>query len=268
MQFVDGRWESTPVRTQADHPQCLGVDGKVVAGADTQLTQASMEPQVDGTLRGVVTTTVLTNECGFQGSVIQIPFVATRTGDAPSGVTLADPAAVTVSPSASTQPVAADGPVLDGTYRLDFDLANQTVAGQRTTSENSKQTQWWAFRSMCTVTRCVASGAELAETNQQQATGIVSVLHFAEGHWQDTPYLQPPKPCPEKNSTASDTDTIGLSLQPQPDGTLHGTETITALTNECKHQGDTYSTPVVATRIGDTPPTVILADPALFQTPT
>jgi serine/threonine protein kinase, bacterial len=140
MQFVDGRWESTPVRTQADHPQCLGVDGKVVAGADTQLTQESMEPQVDGTLRGVVTTTVLTNECGFQGSVIQIPFVATRTGDAPSGVTLADPAAVTVSPSASTQPVAADGPVLDGTYRLDFDLANQTVAGQRTTSENSKQT--------------------------------------------------------------------------------------------------------------------------------
>jgi serine/threonine-protein kinase len=55
-----------------------------------------------------------------------------------------------------------------------------------------------------------------------------------------------------------------MSYQPQPDGTLRGVGTTIVLTNECGHQGSVYKTPVVATRIGDVPPSVVVADPALF----
>lgn len=59
--------------------------------------------------------------------------------------------------------------------------------------------------------------------------------------------------------------TFAISVQPQPDRTLHGILTETVLTNECGHQGNVYKTPVVMTRTGDVPPAVVLADPALFQ---
>jgi hypothetical protein len=52
----------------------------------------SFQPQADGTLRGVATDTVITNECGYQGNVYKTPFVVTRIGEAPSSVVLADPA--------------------------------------------------------------------------------------------------------------------------------------------------------------------------------
>jgi hypothetical protein len=58
------------------------------------------------------------------------------------------------------------------------------------------------------------------------------------------------------------------SLEPQPDGTLRGVQTHTALTNECGNQGTVYRTPMVVTRMGDVPPSVILSDPTLFMAPT
>jgi hypothetical protein len=36
------------------------------------------------------------------------------------------------------------------------------------------------------------------------------------------------------------------------------------VTNECGQQGAAFVTPVVATRTGDVPPKVVIADPALF----
>ena len=62
----------------------------------------------------------------------------------------------------------------------------------------------------------------------------------------------------------TDTSTISDSLQPQADRTLHGVATTKVLTSGCGHQGKVYKTPFVATRIGDVPATVVLADPALF----
>ncbi|MDI3312948.1 MAG: serine/threonine-protein kinase [Mycobacterium sp.] len=101
--FVDGHWQRTPVQTQAQYPHCLGADGKsVVAGANTEMVTWSLKPQPDGTLRGGLTDTVLTNECGRQGAVFQVPLVASRMGDVPLGVTVADPAMVTASPTTST----------------------------------------------------------------------------------------------------------------------------------------------------------------------
>ncbi|HET9892377.1 MAG TPA: hypothetical protein VFQ42_17940, partial [Mycobacterium sp.] len=51
---------------------------------------------------GVQTETVLTNECGNQGTVYRTPVVATRTGDVPGSVTMADPALFAAAPAPPT----------------------------------------------------------------------------------------------------------------------------------------------------------------------
>jgi hypothetical protein len=249
--------------------QCLGANGEVTAGEETQMVTWSFEPQPDGALKGVVTITVLTNECGHQGEVIQLPFVATRLGDVPPGVAVADPATVSPSATASSAPDRVfGGPVLDGTFRLDFDNAHETVNGVPVSRPVPNKTEWWAFRFLCTSTGCVATGAKLADTNHQEGAGVPNVLYFVDGHWQDTPYLQPPKQCPGTNTKTTDTESTSWTLEPQPDGTLRGIVTGTALTNECGNQGTVWRSPIVATRVGDVPPGVILADPTLFMAPT
>ena len=263
--FVDGHWQSAPVQRQLDQPRCLGADGQVVAGADTVMLTWSIEPQPDGTLRGMKSGTALTNDCGLQGQVALAPVVATHVGDVPTGVTIADPATVTVAPSSPAPHVA--GPVLDGTYRLDFDLQNQTINGT-VTGLGAAVSEWWAFRSVCTPAGCAAAGSELAESNQQEGTGTTSVVHFADGHWQGTTTLQAPMECEKTNKPGRDDEIRLWSWDPQPDGTLKGLQVGTILSNGCGTQGTVYRTPFVATRMGDVAPSVIVADPALFEAPT
>ena len=263
--FVDGHWQSAPVQRQLDQPRCLGADGQVVAGADTVMLTWSIEPQPDGTLRGMKSGTALTNDCGLQGQVALAPVVATHVGDVPTGVTIADPATVTVAPSSPAPHVA--GPVLDGTYRLDFDLQNQTINGT-VTGLGAAVSEWWAFRSVCAPAGCAAAGSELAESNQQEGTGTTSVVHFADGHWQGTTTLQAPMECEKTNKPGRDDETRLWSWDPQPDGTLKGLQVGTILSNGCGTQGTVYRTPFVATRMGDVAPSVIVADPALFEAPT
>jgi serine/threonine protein kinase, bacterial len=264
--FVDGHWQSAPSQRQLSQPRCLGADGQVVAGANTVMLTWSLDPQPDGTLRGAKTGTALTNECGFQGQVALAPVVATRAGAVPAGVTVADPASVSTAPSTSTPPPHVAGPVLDGTYRVDFDLEHQTINGS-VTGLPTAVTQWWAFRSACTPAGCAAAGSELAESNQQEGTGTTSVLHFADGHWQGTPILQAPMQCDGTTQPLIDDETRLWSFDPQPDRTLRGLEVGTILSNECGNQGTVYKTPFVATRTGDVAPSVIVADPTLFLVP-
>jgi serine/threonine protein kinase, bacterial len=263
--FVDGHWQSAPVRRQLDQPRCLGADGQVVAGANTVMLTWSIEPQPDGTLRGMKSGTALTNECGLQGQVALAPVVATHVGDVPTGVTIADPATVSIAPSSPAPHVA--GPVLDGTYRLDFDLQNQTINGT-VTGLGAAVSEWWAFRSVCTPAGCAAAGSELAESNQQEGTGTTSVVHFADGHWQGTTTLQAPMECEKTNKPGRDDETRLWSWDPQPDGTLKGLQVGTILSNGCGTQATVYRTPFVATRMGPVAPSVIVADPALFEAPT
>lgn len=269
MHFVDGHWRAATFQSKIQQQRCLAENGKITAGAETEAVTWSLEPQPDGTLRGVQIETVLGNECGNQGTVYRTPLVLTRKGDVPPGVTVADPAAITTSPAAITPATAAGGPALDGTYRVDYDWAKQTANGASTTGDpaTTKTTSWWAFRSSCTATGCVATGSRLAEANHNEASGGTRVLRFADGHWQDTPYLHPPAQCRGASGTATDTSTLSWSLEPQPDGTLRGVQTETVLTNECGNQGTVYQTPIVASRTGDVPSSVTMADPALFAAP-
>ena len=269
--FADNHWQdSTPLQHQVPMQRCLGANGEVTAGEQTEMVSWSWEPQPDGTLRGVVTGTGLTNECGKQGEVIQFPSVARRVGDVPPGVTVADPATVSPSATASIPDRVFGGPVLDGTYRVDSDNAHQTANGVPVSNPVPNKTHWWAFRSLCTSTGCVATGSQLADTNHQESAGVPDVLHFIDGRWQDTPYLQPPNEsvqCPGTNGTVTFTKTISWSLEPQPDGTLRGVATGTVLTNECGNQGTVWRTPIVATRVGDVPPAVILGRSSIVCCP-
>ena len=273
LRFVDGHWQqtqATPDRRRQERPQCLGADGSVVAGTQTVTTVMSLEPQPDGALRGALTSTTLTNECGDQGAVNVLPFTATRTGDRPSGVTVADPANVAAASTTGGATPAVPGPVLDGAYRLDSDNAHQTLNGAPIAG-GRQEIHWWAFRSLCTTTRCVATGASLSDFNPQEPAGAAIVFEFANGQWQNAPALQAVKPCDAEYSggrtlpgNIGDTNTNLWTLVPQLDGTLRGTATTTVLSNECGFKGSVFQTPILATRMGDAPSSVVLADPALF----
>lgn len=270
LRFRDGHWQRTPVEIQSRHPRCLGTDGKITAGEDTVSVAWSLDPQPDGTLRGLFSNTFLTNECSMAGAVFQTPLAATRTGDVPPTVTVADPATITAAPVTNSPIPAVAGvtPVLDGTFGVEYDWAKQTVNGEATTGPAGTDTDWWAFRSLCTSAGCVATGTQLANENHQEPVGGGTVLRFVDGHWQEKPHLQDPTKCAgATNGNTTHNETFAWSFEPQPDGTLRGIQTATVLTNECGKQGSVYRTPLSITRTGDVPPAVILADPELFLPP-
>jgi serine/threonine-protein kinase len=107
LRFVGGYWQGAP---QQERIGCRQPNGQVRA-TQQETVAWSLAPQADGTLRGTVTETVLTNECGAQGSVVRVPVVATRVGDVPPNVTSADPVQVA---NTTTAPAAPSPPVLGG----------------------------------------------------------------------------------------------------------------------------------------------------------
>jgi serine/threonine-protein kinase len=161
-------------------------------------------------------------------------------------------------PTGSHTPVAA---VLDGAFRLDFDDVKATVNGAPA-SEKKNHSTWWAFRSSCsTATGCVATGTQLDDNNhevaQTEGGGDRAVFPFINGRWQEIAE-RTTDPCAGRTTTVM----AVLSMEPQIDGTLRGTETDTVIGNECGAQGRVIATPVVLTRIEDVPPGVTVADPA------
>ncbi|WAJ47445.1 serine/threonine-protein kinase [Mycobacterium sp. Aquia_216] len=168
-------------------------------------------------------------------------------------------------PAASAAPKPG-GPVLNGTYQLTYDRSKKTTNGVAIRHDGA-DTSWWAFRSACTTNGCAATGTMLDDTNHQAAStadgGETDTLRFVGGYWQGAPQ-QERVGCRQPNGQvrATQQETVAWSLAPQPDGTLRGTETETALSNECGAQGAVVRVPVVATRVGDAPAGVTLADPS------
>ncbi|OBK49444.1 serine/threonine-protein kinase [Mycobacterium sp. 1081908.1] len=170
-------------------------------------------------------------------------------------------------PAASAAPAARPGgPVLNGTYKLTYDRSKQTTNGIPI-RHDGPAASWWAFHSVCTANGCAATGTQLDDTNHQVAStvdgGHTYSLRFIGGYWQGG-FQQERSGCtqPDGQVTATQQESVAGSLAPQADGTLRGTVTQTALSNECGAQGAVVRVPVVATRVGDAPPSVPVADPA------
>jgi serine/threonine protein kinase, bacterial len=164
----------------------------------------------------------------------------------------------------SPQPTpSAPPPTLGGSYHLDFDDPLATINGSPSRSTKRHST-WWAFRSTCKPSGCVATGTQLDKNNhalaQTEGGGDRAVFHFRDGRWQEAPD-RTWDPCGNGTNT---TVMAVVSVQQQPDGTLSGTETDTVVGNECNAQGTVMVTPLVLTRIGDAPAGLV-ADPAFFD---
>ncbi len=177
----------------------------------------------------------------------------------------ANPAAPPKVSQTSSSGSALAAPPLNGSYRLDYDRAKQTSNGVIRTSGGA--TSWWAFSSACTATGCAATGAKLDDASHSMAkttgTGSTGVLHFVDGHWQAEPrQIQVPCRTSRGGPMSTQAETVVWTLTPEPDGTLRGVQTQTVQSNECGSQGATLRIPVVASRTGEVPPDVTVADPA------
>lgn len=181
--------------------------------------------------------------------------------DTPPANPTAPPKVSTTSSSGS----ALTAPPLNGSYRLDYDRAKQTSNGVIRT--NGGATSWWAFSSACTAIGCAATGTKLDDASHTMAktagTGNAEVLHFVDGHWQGEPrQIQVQCRMSRGGPVSSQSETVVWTLTPEPDGTLRGVQTQTVRSNECGSQGATLRIPLVASRIGDNPTDVTIADPA------
>lgn len=148
-------------------------------------------------------------------------------------------------PPVSTTPIPA-GPSLDGSYELRFDIGAATYRG---TAEPPKRsgaiTIWWAFQSSCTPAGCTAVGVKLDDTDHsvRSPKNITDTLTFISGRWEDGS-----TPIPAR-IPGCDTASIQWAMQPLPDGTLAGIETVT-VDSGCPSQGNSTVTPFTVTRIG------------------
>lgn len=127
VRFVDGRWQSAPRGVRV---RCRSARGAATA-VQTEMVAWSLTPRPDGTLRGVQTQTVQSNECGAQGATLRIPVVAIRIGNVPPDVAVDDPAKATRSvavPAAATPAPAVGGSCRDiGKLAYDSTADEQVV---------------------------------------------------------------------------------------------------------------------------------------------
>jgi serine/threonine-protein kinase len=131
LRFVGGYWQGVP---QQERVGCRQPNGPVRATQEETVAW-SLAPQADGTLRGVETETVLSNDCGAQGSVLRVPVVANRVGDVPPSVTLDDPTKAVAAPAApSAKP---SPPVLGGACSDVDKLAYDQTSNEQVVCEGS-----------------------------------------------------------------------------------------------------------------------------------
>lgn len=177
------------------------------------------------------------------------------------------PAAPSSTTTGST-PAAAPLP-LDGTYRIEVQRSRQTFDTTPTPQPPDVET-WWAIRSSCTPTRCLAAATLLNDSDHSREKSPdvhPLLLEFIDGQWRSR--AETTKfPCVGPNGQASTQTTIQvLTLQPQSPRELAGELAVTVKTNECSQLGGLIRIPTVASRESDIPPAVNVPDPVTI-TPT
>nr|WP_277396057.1 serine/threonine-protein kinase [Mycobacterium gordonae] len=166
--------------------------------------------------------------------------------------------------SVTTSSAAAVAPrPLDGTYRIEVQRSRQTFDTTPTPQPPDVET-WWAIRSSCTPTRCLAAATLLDDSDhaREKSPDVHPLLlEFIDGQWRSR--AETTKfPCIGPNGQASAQTTIQvLTLQPQPEGDLVGEMAVTVKTNECNQLGGLIRIPTVASRDGGIPPAVNVPDP-------
>jgi hypothetical protein len=145
-----------------------------------------------------------------------------------------------------------DGPVLDGTYRMDLDGNHLSVNGKPVHAPPAPSL--FAFRSACSHSGCVATGTLLQDNNIHRAANFTVILDYVRGDWQMVTVNS--FACAD-GSTA--TGILAWSLKPQPNRSLAGTY-------YGAHAGGVdcaaaLHAPMTLTRVGDIDPAVKVADP-------
>ncbi len=155
------------------------------------------------------------------------------------------------------------GEALDGSYRLDVNREQQTYNGVSDPQPPNVST-WWAFRTSCAPTACVATGTMLDDNDHQDlspaAAGKPLVLDFRNGAWQSRPDKVLFACLGPNGAAAKQTTTQAIRLE-QSHGALRGTMTVTVNSNECGQQGATIEIPAVAAHVGEIPPGVEVPSP-------
>jgi serine/threonine-protein kinase len=155
---------------------------------------------------------------------------------------------------ASTASAFGADPVLEGTYRLDFDGAHRIINGGPSPTADTSAT--YSFTPSCTGDGCVVNGVLLSSTDIEavSAHNPDVTLRFVDGVWQlSLPYDSPCEEGGERNQL------LFWSLTPQG-GTdvLSGTRTVATIGHSCA--GDApgpLSQPMTATRVGKAAPGVL-----------
>lgn len=163
-------------------------------------------------------------------------------------------AAVTVGGLAVAPSASGADPVLDGTYRFDYDGAHQTYNGGTVPAANTSTT--YSFTSSCADEGCIARGVLLNTTDKEAVSDHNPdvTLQFVDGAWQlSLPY---DSPCPEGDER---NQLLTWSLTPQGgNDVLSGSRTVATIGHACA--GDaagTMSQPMTATRVGSPAPGVL-----------
>jgi serine/threonine protein kinase, bacterial len=181
--------------------------------------------------------------------------------------TSAPVAVPTTSPSATAAPTTSAPPAvpvpLDGTYRIEVERSKQTF-NDAPNPQPPDVITWWAFRSACTPTTCVATGTLLDDTSHTQAKASTRplILDFVNGLWQSRPDAVP-FPCVGPSGEPKTQQTLqSLSLRLRAQDELVGEMKVVVQSNECGQLNAVVRVPTVASHSGDVPPAVNLPDPA------
>jgi serine/threonine-protein kinase len=156
--------------------------------------------------------------------------------------------------AASTASAHAADPVLNGTYRLDFDGQHRTIAGAASPTTNTSAT--YTFTSSCGQSGCAAH-ATLLNTNDTEPVSAHNpdlTLQFTDGAWQvSLPYDSPCEDGTTRNQL------LTWSLTPQAgDDVLSGFRIVATAGGSCAgDQLGPLAQPMTATRVGSAAPGVL-----------
>jgi hypothetical protein len=145
------------------------------------------------------------------------------------------------------------GLMLNGSYRLDFDAAQQLAGGEP--KPYAPFSRWFAFRSTCKATGCIATGSRLKVDDPRQLADprFSVVLDYVRGQWETT--FAEHEPCADQDVPVL----VSWSLKPGVDNELAGIRIESSVAPGCAYN---TQIPVAVTRIGDVDPSVTVADPS------